>query len=168
MSMKRYLSIGVLGLFLGLAGCGSDGESASFQTALRLMDQSGNEKVVFAAAEPVVLELSITNTTNTPRMLTAASPQIYEFIVAPAGDTQPVWHWSFDQTFPGVIAELSFAAGETKTYRETWDQISDAVSAVGAGDYVAQGYVWTAEEAAVDAVSVQTETRSAPVSLSIQ
>jgi len=168
MSMKRYLSIGLLGLFLAITGCGTGGGSRSFQSTLRLMDQSGNEKVLFSTTEPVVLELSITNITNAPQTLTAASPQIYEFIVARVGDTQPAWHWSFNQIFPGVNTELSFAAGETKTYQETWDHISDAGSAVSAGNYVAQGYLWTMQEAAVDAVTSETETRSAAVSLSIQ
>ncbi len=165
MSIKGYLLIALAGLCMAFSGCGVH---PSFKTTLVVKDQSGNVKTQFTTGEPIFFELSITNITDVPMTLTLASPQIYEFLVAPAGETQPVWHWSSDKVFPAVIVELSFAAGETKTYLVVWDQINDAGRAVTPGDYVAQGFMWTVQEAKIDVISAETETRSAPVSFSIQ
>lgn len=167
MSIKGYLLIALAGLCMAFTGC-RDGVTHRFKTTLKVKDQSGNVKTQFTTGELITFELSITNITGVPMTLTLASPQTYEFLVAPAGETQPVWHWSSNKVFPAVIEELSLAAGETKTYREAWDQMNDAGSAVTAGDYVAQGFMWTMQEANIDAISAETETRSAPVRFSIQ
>ncbi|SCZ66479.1 BsuPI-related putative proteinase inhibitor [Thiohalomonas denitrificans] len=170
MSLKGYLSVGLLVLSLVISGCviEEEEEERAFQTELKLMDQNKNETYQFSLAEPIIFEISITNITDDPQTLTATSTQVHEFIVAPAGETQPLWHWSFNKGFATVITELNFAAGETKTYSETWYQIDDHGYAVNAGDYVAQGFMWTTQEAANDAIGDETETRSPSVDLSIE
>jgi hypothetical protein len=172
--IKGYLFIGLALLSIAFTACKGDSSPRypiqhNFKTTLKLMDQGGNEKNQFSPAEPVTLELSITNVTDSPRTLTLATPQTYEFIVAPSGTTQSVWRWSYNKGFVQVIVELSFAAGETKTYRETWNQTNDAGSAVATGDYVAQGFMWTTPlKPSWDAIGAETDTRSAPVTFLIQ
>jgi hypothetical protein len=167
--MKGHLFIVLVGLCIIFSGCGDGGKEAQyFMTTLTLKDQSGKETTDFSQGENITFELSITNGSDSPKSLTLASPQTYEFIVAPTGETQPIWHWSFGKGFPAVIVELSFAAGETKTWQEIWDQKDDLGNAVVVGNYVAQGFMWTMQEAGNDAISAETETRSAQVSLNIK
>ena len=164
--MKGYLSIALLGICLIIAGCG-DAEERRFRTTLALINSSGGVSTVFNSAEPITMELSVTNLRNSPQTLSLSSPQTYEFIVARKGETELLWWWSNGKGFAAVIVDLYFTDGETKSWQEIWDQTDFTNTPVGIGNYAAQGFMWTVQEVG-NLSTAETGTRSAPVSFTIK
>lgn len=170
--MKKFFYILSIIFFSTSLSCGDGDDRKTFQTRLELQDQSGNVKNEFSQTEPVTLVLYITNLTDSPQTLVVTSPQTYEFLVADSTGSQVLWHWSFGKGFPAVMVELQFSGGETKIYKEIWDQKDDAGTPVSVGNYIAQGFVWTLEEVrsqfSSDSIKSETETRSPQISFTIK
>lgn len=170
--MRVYLSFIFLAICLALTGCGDgiDAEAMPFSTALAILNSGGEATAVFNSSEPVTMELSITNLTNTPQTLRLSSPQTYEFIVSRDGEADTLWYWSSGKAFAAVIVDLELEGEETMTWQETWDQVDLSNTPVGPGDYVAQGFIWTwiNGEASRQGISDETPLRSAPESFTIE
>jgi hypothetical protein len=70
------------------------------------------------AADSVRLLLQVTNTATAPVRLSFSSGQTYDFTVRAGGTT--LWTWSADRTFIQALRTETLAAGETRTFTETW------------------------------------------------
>jgi hypothetical protein len=70
------------------------------------------------SADSVHFLLQVTNATQAPLALQFRSGQSYDFTVADGGRT--VWSWSQEMMFTQALRTETLAAGETRTYRETW------------------------------------------------
>ncbi|HEX8317827.1 BsuPI-related putative proteinase inhibitor [Longimicrobium sp.] len=69
-------------------------------------------------ADSVRLTLQVTNAGTTPVTLSFSSGQSYEFAVRGGGTT--LWTWSADRTFLQALRSETLAAGETRTFSESW------------------------------------------------
>jgi hypothetical protein len=69
-------------------------------------------------ADSVRLLLQVTNATQGPLTLHFTSGQSYDFSVSDGG--RPVWTWSADMMFTQALRSETLAAGETRSFRETW------------------------------------------------
>ena len=154
-----------------LSGCGEEGGGggAAFKTTLALKNSSGGVSTVFNSAEPVTMELSVTNLKDSPQTITMGSTNTSEFVVAREGETGAIWYSSYGKGFLGVIVKWELVAGETITNSVTWDQTDIIANAtVGLGNYVAQGFLHTTPGVHDTSISAEAETRSAPVSFTIK
>jgi hypothetical protein len=73
---------------------------------------------VETVGDTVRLSLQVTNATDVPLTLVFPSGQTYDFAVLRGGET--LWRWSADRSFIQSVREETLAAGETRTYTETW------------------------------------------------
>lgn len=71
-----------------------------------------------ATADSVAFILSVTNSTPQPLTLEFRSGQSYDFSVSDGG--REVWRWSADMMFTQALRSETLAAGETRTWRESW------------------------------------------------
>ncbi|HZG43818.1 MAG TPA: BsuPI-related putative proteinase inhibitor [Longimicrobium sp.] len=69
-------------------------------------------------ADSVRLTLQVTNAGTTPVTLSFSSGQSYDFAVRGGGTT--LWTWSADRTFIQALRSETLAAGETRTWSESW------------------------------------------------
>ena len=70
------------------------------------------------AGDTVRLTLQVTNATAGPLTLAFPSGQTYDFAVLRGGET--LWHWSADKQFMQALRDETLAAGETRTFTESW------------------------------------------------
>jgi hypothetical protein len=70
------------------------------------------------AADSVRLTLQVTNATAGPVTLAFVSGQSYDFAVLREGET--LWQWSANKRWSQALRDETLAAGETRTYTETW------------------------------------------------
>jgi hypothetical protein len=76
---------------------------------------------VRVAADSVHFELHITNATTGAVGIEFPSAQRYDFeILTPAGER--VWQWSDGYMFAQAAGREELAAGESRTFRESWAQ----------------------------------------------
>ena len=69
-------------------------------------------------ADSVRLTLQVTNAGTTPVALSFSSGQSYDFAVRSGGTT--LWTWSADRGFIQALRTETLAAGETRTWSESW------------------------------------------------
>lgn len=69
-------------------------------------------------ADSVGFQLQVTNATQGPLTLEFRSGQSYDFSVSDGG--RGVWSWSADRMFTQALRSETLAAGETRTWRESW------------------------------------------------
>jgi hypothetical protein len=69
-------------------------------------------------ADSVRLTLQVTNAGTTPVTLSFSSGQTYDFAVRAGGNS--LWHWSADRGFMQALRSETLAAGETRTWSESW------------------------------------------------
>jgi hypothetical protein len=151
--MSRLLLLLGIGLFTAGAqmSCSSDGtgsirdddldsgDGTRFTTRLILRDSAGAETYTFDRSELITLELTIRNHTDRPVTLESCCPPDSDFFVFEEDSRRLLWKWSLGRAFPAVITDLEFAAGETRTFRATWNQVSNAGETIPPGDYLARG-----------------------------
>lgn len=82
--------------------------------------------------EPVTVRLTVTNVSQQPFRDSFATSQAYDFLVMREG--KEVWRWSADKGFLQVITPFALAAGESRHYRETWDQVDNQLKPCGTGE----------------------------------
>jgi hypothetical protein len=70
------------------------------------------------AGDSVRLTLQVTNATAGPVTLAFVSGQSYDFAVLRGGET--LWQWSANKRWSQALRDETLAAGETRTYTETW------------------------------------------------
>jgi len=129
-----------------LGACGSDGSYTSGITCeqARELDQELIDNIAFAQGraefelgEPIEVTLSVTNCSDARATIRYRDAQRYDFTVSPVGaQGREVWRWSQGKTSAQVLGEETFEPGETKTYTEVWDQMSNLGEQVSPGRYV--------------------------------
>lgn len=142
--LARLLCIGTLWTFTVAATSCSTGDpdlvgGPTFVTDLTLRNAAGTVTQDFARGEPITLELTVRNRSNSEAILQFTTGQQSDFVVLDAGTTRKRWLWSFGKAFITASTETVFAPRETKTLRVEWDQVGNDGLPVGAGSYEARG-----------------------------
>jgi len=78
------------------------------------------DKTDYAADEPIVLRLEVTNGTDEPLLLEFSTAQRYDFVMDGA-EGSTAWRWSADKAFIQVLGEEQLAPGESLTYEERFE-----------------------------------------------
>ncbi|CAN5812058.1 hypothetical protein BH23GEM9_BH23GEM9_14860 [soil metagenome] len=70
-------------------------------------------------SDSALLELHVTNVTNSPVTLEFATTQRYDFeVIDEAGEV--VWRWSDEMMFGQALGQEVLLAGESRQYRSAW------------------------------------------------
>lgn len=115
------------------------GSGPSFVTDLTLRNASGETSESFDRGERIELVLTVRNRRDTPVTVQFPSARTSDFLVVRENSSSIVWKWSTGRDFAPVETEIDFAAGETRTFRVSWDQTDSNGAQVGAGTYEARG-----------------------------
>lgn len=99
------------------------------------------ERESYCSGESVPMTLALKNIGDEPLTLRFSSGQQYDFIVARSG--KEVWRWSADKVFIQVLGSLTLAPGETREFKQTWQQKDNEGQQVPAGEYEITGLVTT-------------------------
>lgn len=154
----------VLAALLCLApsqGC-AEGEATprtpdALDVRVSLQDGGGREARGFRRVEPVTLVLTVRNRADQPRSLTLPTSQTHDFAVS-AGAGDEVWRWSAGRMFAQMLTEVTLAAGESRTFSETWDQVCSDGRPAAAGPYRLVGWM----------PALATPVRSPPIEFKIE
>jgi hypothetical protein len=137
--MRSSVAISVAVAAALLGACSSESSSTpevcrTFTTSLTVRDRMSQGATVFNTGEPITFELTTTNTTNAPATLTAASS--CTAVVFEVFDTAQRRRWGNDDGIACLlmVQPRTFAALETVTESDTWDQ-RDAGGPVPRGAY---------------------------------
>jgi hypothetical protein len=114
-------------------------DDLSFAVALTTQDQGGQITDSFEDGESIQLVMTVRNELDTAATIEFSTSRQTDFIVVRSGTSDKVWQWSDDQTFTQARSELTFEAGETKTFTVLWNQLSAAGVQVRSGTYQARG-----------------------------
>jgi hypothetical protein len=96
------------------------------------------DKAAYAVGDPVGLTLTLSNRGAEPLVFQFNDGQRYDF-VARREDGTVVWVWSHDKAFIQVLGTLTIAAGESRVYRDRWDQKDNNGVQVPPGRYIIEG-----------------------------
>ena len=105
-----------------------------------MQNSDGREARDFGRIEPVTLVLTVRNRADEPRSLTLPSSQTHDFAVS-AGAGDEVWRWSAGRMFAQMLTEVTLAAGESRTFSETWDQVCSDDRPAAVGPYRLVGWI---------------------------
>ncbi len=119
-------------------GC-ADGETTprtpeALEIRVSLHDGDGREVRGFRQVEPVTLVLTVWNRGDQSRSLTLPTSQTHEFVVS-GGAGDEVWRWSAGRMFAQRLTEVTLAAGDSRTFSETWDQVGGDGRPAAIGPY---------------------------------
>lgn len=92
------------------------------------------DKEVYAAGEPLQMELLVRNPGPAAVTFQFTDSQRYDFAVYNERGTL-VWYWSRDKVFAQVLGSLTLAPGEERRYRDRWDQQDVEGRRVSPGQY---------------------------------
>ncbi len=125
-------------------GC-ADGETTprtpeALEIRVSLHDGDGREVRGFRRVEPVTLVLTVRNRGDRSRSLTLPTSQTHEFVVS-GGAGDEVWRWSAGRMFAQRLTEVTLAAGESRTFSETWDQVCGDGRPAAIGPYRLVGWI---------------------------
>jgi len=95
-------------------------------------------KAGYVVGEPVELTLTVTNWGGEAVAYRFNDAQRYDFVVMRENGTV-VWRWSHDKAFAQALGTLTLPPGESRIYRERWDQKNNNGQAVVPGRYVVEG-----------------------------
>ena len=110
------------------------------------------------AGSPRTLRLTLMNHGRVPVTLTFPTAQLYDLQLVmdlPPGSMGPdhpgpngphapqvlIWNWAHGRAFPQVITELRLEPGESKTFEEAWNGLSNDGRIVGPGAYRVDGMI---------------------------
>lgn len=99
------------------------------------------DRQTYALGTPVILRLTVINTSRAPVTLQFASGQHYDFEVRRAGET--VWRWSAGRMFTQAVTSLTLRPRERQVFTETWGQQDNHGQPVPAGTYEAVAVLTT-------------------------
>jgi len=145
--LLRFLAgLCTLLLLLGNSNCtkNSSTDAPQFVTTLTIEDINNLPTSVFATGAQIQFVLSIRNRSNSAQSLFFNSSEQCNFAVVDAGTSTVVWTDdnsgtpSTSCTGSGTsssFGDLSFTAGETKTFTVTWNQQNDSAVQVATGNY---------------------------------
>ncbi len=158
-----YLLLPGCVMALGATQCqiGNQNDSPDFVTTVAVQDANGQSADTFSAGQQIQFVVSIRNRSDVSQTLTFPTAQVYDFYVVKAGTTDIVWHWSAAHTFAQTTTNLTFSAGQTRTYTVTWSQLGDDSQAVAAGDYEVQGRIVADADTASEGDFQPSDYRSA-------
>jgi hypothetical protein len=114
-------------------------DEPSFVTTLELRNSEGEIADRFERGEQIQMILSVRNRLDSSPVIEFPTTRMSDFVVVRENSDDIVWQWSEDETFSEVTSELTFTAGETKTFTEIWDQEDDGDTQVRAETYEARG-----------------------------
>jgi hypothetical protein len=143
---KAAILIVVCAVTAGATSCNTDGDiGPTFVTDLVLRNSAGQVRQEFGNGEPITLELTVRNRTNTDVVVQFDSGHQFEFLVVDAGSSRVRWKWSSDKAFIQATTELLFEPGQTHTFTTVWNQVGDDKQLVGPGNYEARGALMFSE-----------------------
>jgi hypothetical protein len=148
----RYWVVVVLAMVsIALGSCGRKrvedaGEKAPPDAADSLRALITLNEGSYAAREPVVMTLTVRNTTDRTINLTFPTAQRYDFIVSKG--KMVVWQWSHGRMFAQVRGRHSVAPGDSISYDITWDQKDLDGVELKLGTYGVQGILKASPEIA--------------------
>lgn len=120
----------ILLLLLAVAGGAAPPQAERTVGDLRL--EMTSDRSAYAAGDPVLVTLRVTNTAAIPAEVTTGGQQ-YDVVVRQRGAL--IWQWSHDKAFVQVIREMTLAPGQVLTYKASWDQRDLQGRRVEAGTY---------------------------------
>ncbi|MDR5684060.1 MAG: BsuPI-related putative proteinase inhibitor [Armatimonadota bacterium] len=132
----RYAVCGLVGALV-MAASAFAGPAATVQRGMLTVELAAN-KEAYAVGEPVELTLTLSNRGTGPLVFQFNDGQRYDF-VATGEDGTVVWVWSRDKAFIQVLGTLTITPGESRVYRDRWDQKDDRGVQVRPGRYVIEG-----------------------------
>ena len=145
--VSKVLGLALIWTFTaGVDSCSSSSSSnPTFVADLVLKNAAGVVRQEFAPGDPITMELTVRNRSNTEAILQFATNQQFDFVVVDNGTSRTRWLWSFGKAFLQGTTELEFAPNESKKFVVTWDQLDNARLPVGVGNYEARGVLLFAE-----------------------
>jgi len=127
----RMITVAILAASLPLtpamAGPTAPATVRGVQIELRL------NKAAYTAGEPVEITLTLLNPATAVAKFQFPTGQMYDFIVSKDG--QFVWQWSFGRAFTQAFTALTLLPGESKLFKEQWDQRDARGHQAPAGEY---------------------------------
>jgi hypothetical protein len=114
-------------------------EDLSLAVALTVQDANGEITDTFERGETIQFVMTVRNELETDATVEFPTARQADFIVVRNETADKVWKWSDGRTFTQARTELTFVAGETKTFNVIWDQTSESGVQVRSGTYQARG-----------------------------
>jgi hypothetical protein len=114
--------------------------SEALELSLHLMDGAGREVESVGRGEAVTLRLVLRNDTGASQSLQCGSARTHDVVVTGA-DGREVWRWSHGRVFAQMLTDVAVAPGESREFRVTWNQTTNAGAAVPPGRYQARGSI---------------------------
>ena len=146
---SRVLTVlGVMTLCLGAtsSSCslngnddGDGGDDPSFVTTLTLRGSGNTDATSFNREETITLVLTVRNRLSTAATIEFTDGRQDDYVVVRENSDRVLWQLSNGQTPPTGASQINFAAGETKTFTRTWNQLDNNGDLVRAGSYEARG-----------------------------
>jgi hypothetical protein len=99
------------------------------------------DKTSYKLGEPVKISLSVTNPSEQEMIIRFNSGQYYDFWVQKDG--KEVWRWSRGKAFIQAFTSITLKAGETKTFSDTWKQLTNDGEQTAPGAYAVFGQLTT-------------------------
>lgn len=122
-----------------LKGNGNN-DNQSFVTQLALINPNDQETDTFDFGEHVTMQLTVRNTSDNTAEVQFPTTRTSDFVVVDPNSNEVLWKWSTSQpAFATTPTILTFQPGETKTFTQTWTQVSDNGAALNPGTYEARG-----------------------------
>jgi hypothetical protein len=139
--------IGVLAICLGSSSKScrliqdniEDRQDLSLAVALTVQDANGEITDAFERGETIQFVMTVRNELETDATVEFSTARQADFVVVRNGTADEVWQWSDGRTFAQTRTELTFVAGETKTFNVIWNQTSENGVQVRSGTYQARG-----------------------------
>lgn len=146
-SVLRFIALVVVWIFTsGADSCSATTKAdPTFVADLVLKNAAGVPRQEFAPGDPITMELTVRNRSNTEAILQFTTNQQFDFVVVDGGTSRTRWLWSFGKAFLQGTTELEFAPNQTRTFVVTWDQLDNARLPVSVGNYEARGVLLFAE-----------------------
>lgn len=148
-SVPRVLTvIGILAICLGSSsrsctlggiGGGGNGDDPSFVTELTLQDINGQITDSFERDEQIEMVLTVRNRLDRSVSVDFETTRTSDFVVVRENTDNVVWQESDGRASSPVATTLDFAAGETKSFRASWNQLGADGAPVRTGSYEARG-----------------------------
>ena len=110
-------------------------------------------KPSYKLKEPIIMTLTVTNTSKETVHYSFRSSQAYDFIVKE--DNKEIWRQSTDKVFAQVIIEFTLAPGKSESFEEIWEQIDNEGKNVSTGKYQVIGILATRPERSSHPVSIE-------------
>jgi hypothetical protein len=146
--LPRLLTLlGIAALCMGstsrscsLGSSGGSDDNPSFVAQLEVQDSGGGSTNTFDRGETIQFVLTVRNRLESSATAEFTTARTSDFVVVREHTSDVVWKWSDDQPpFANTVTSIDFAAGETRTFSVTWNQILTNGAQLRSGTYEARG-----------------------------